>query len=63
MTGVVIVCPPLDDVREGCRDRGGRPIMLGNTIDGIVRRHSLQAMAAALLLWWTGTRAFIVAIV
>ncbi len=51
MTSVVIVCLPLEDVREG------------NSIDGIVRRHNPRATAAALLLWWTGTRAFIVAIV
>ncbi len=46
--GVVIICLPLEDIREG------------NSIDGIVRRHNQQAMAAALLLWWTGTWAFII---
>ncbi len=51
MTSVVIVCLPLEEVREG------------NSIDGIVRRHNPREMAAALLLWWIGTRAFIVAIV
>jgi hypothetical protein len=61
--GVVIVCLPLKDVGEGCCDGGGRPIMLGNSIDGIVLWHNPRATAAALLLWQTGMLAFILAIV
>jgi hypothetical protein len=49
--GVVIVCLPFEDIREG------------NSINGIVRRHSRQATAAALVWWWTSTQALIVAIV
>jgi hypothetical protein len=51
VTSIVIVCLILKDVREG------------NSIDDIVRRHNPQSTAAALLLWWTGTWAFIVAII
>ncbi len=61
--GIVIVCLSLEDVGEGCHDRGGHRIVLGNSIDSIVHRYNPQATAAIMLLWWTGARAFIVAIV
>jgi hypothetical protein len=61
--GVIIVCLPLKDVGEGCYNGDGYPIGLGKSIDGIVCRHNPQATTAALLLWWTSTRALIISIV